>query len=239
MIEVAGILTDPTFQRMRHMAMELRDNFSSSVSIIVRSLVEADYEPYLIERGLRQSFPHHEVRSPIAFAPSQSLSERDTYIGDTDAFLDFCAQKYELADTSMVSPRHDVHMASAAWDDYQTRSNNIFCFLKFTVDGQPVVSGEDDRVVLELYREVCPKAAENFASLCEASPGYTGLPVHRIVEGGWIQSGDVQNSGRGDGKGGCVVNGGEETFEDESFSISHDRAGILVRPSWPSSVTHT
>ncbi|KAJ8561708.1 hypothetical protein ON010_g7974 [Phytophthora cinnamomi] len=55
---------------------------------------------------------------------------------------------------------------------------------------------------------------------------YRGNPVHRIVRGGWIQAGDVGGNGRGDGP--CRSLYGI-AFADESFAISHNAAGILVR----------
>ncbi|KAF0688472.1 Aste57867_19912 [Aphanomyces stellatus] len=222
--EIAGVLTDPHFQRMRHMALELRDQVPS-VSVLIRAMVEADYASYLTTRGLARQFPKHPKASPIAFIPvgdSNENNEDSTYVGDTDAFLDLCAQKYGVADT--LSGRDCLQKATEAWDNYRSHSRNLFCFLKFATDGQVY----HDRVIVELYQDVCPKACENFATLCrpETQNGYAGLPIHRIVPGGWIQGGDVETGGRGDGARGSVLHE-DGVFEDEAFSISHDKAGIL------------
>ncbi|RHZ09205.1 hypothetical protein DYB37_007364 [Aphanomyces astaci] len=228
--EVAGVLTDPNFQRMRHLALDLRDQVSS-VSIILRSMVEADFGPYLTSRGLARRFPKHLKTSPIAFVPvSDDESSNNaggdgvgTYIGDTEAFLDLCAQKYGVADR--LTGRDCLQKATEAWDNYRTHSRNLFCFLKFATDGQVY----HDRVILELFDDVCPKACENFAALCrpETQSGYAGLPIHRIVPDGWIQGGDVATGGRGDGVGGSMLHE-DGVFEDEAFSVSHDKPGILV-----------
>ncbi|OQR99494.1 peptidyl-prolyl cis-trans isomerase, mitochondrial precursor [Achlya hypogyna] len=223
-IEIAGVLSDPAFQRMRSMALDLREH-ATGVSLLVRSLLQVEYEPYLYAQGLFQEFPKHPVSSPIAFVPPSpsdvSKSTGNTYIGDTEAFIEFCAMKYGLADR--ISDAEAVQLADDAWRAYRDRSGHLFCYLKFAIDNHPVTPS-DETIVLELYQDACPKACENFTKLCAA--GYAGLPVHRVVEGGWIQSGDVERDGRGDGKGGCVVNG-EGVFEDETFCISHDQAGIL------------
>ncbi|RHY29174.1 hypothetical protein DYB32_005372 [Aphanomyces invadans] len=229
--EVAGVLTDPNFQRMRHLALDLRDH-ESSVSILMRSMVEADFGPYLTSRGLTRQFPNHPKSAPIAFMHDTSANNNDdgdgegtmnTYIGDADAFVEFCAQKYGIAD--QLTHRDCLQHSTEAWDAYRAHSRNLFCFLKFATDGQVY----HDRVIVELFDDVCPKACENFAALCrpETQHGYAGLPIHRIVPGGWIQGGDVVTGGRGDGVGGSALNE-EGVFEDEAFSVSHDKAGILV-----------
>ncbi|KAG8522095.1 putative inactive peptidyl-prolyl cis-trans isomerase-like 6, partial [Galemys pyrenaicus] len=51
---------------------------------------------------------------------------------------------------------------------------------------------------------------------------YTGSIFHRIVQNGWIQGGDIV-AGKGDG--GESIYG--PTFEDENFSIPHNKRGIL------------
>ncbi|OQR81398.1 peptidyl-prolyl cis-trans isomerase, mitochondrial precursor [Thraustotheca clavata] len=223
-IEIAGVLTDPEFQRMRHMALELRE-FASGVSVLIRSLLEVEFEPFLRAEGLLLEFPMHSVSSPIAFVPPSpsdlSASCGNTYIGDTNAFIEFCAMKYGLADN--LSEDECTQLANEAWKTYRERSMHTFTYMRFAVDGEPMTP-KDERVIFELFNDACPKACENFAKLCEN--GYAGLPVHRIVPGGWIQSGDVERDGRGDGAGGCVVNS-DGVFEDETFCISHDKAGIL------------
>lgn len=81
-------------------------------------------------------------------------------------------------------------------------------------------------LVFQLYSNILPKTCENFITLCLGSKGsslsYKGSRIHRIVEHGWLQGGDVQN---------CAEGGRSNTFrstlEDECFGISHDRRGVL------------
>ncbi|EQC39075.1 hypothetical protein SDRG_03283 [Saprolegnia diclina VS20] len=223
-IEVAGVLSDPAFQRMRHLALTLREHVDG-VSLLIKALLEVDYAPFLYKEGLFQEFPQHPASAPIAFVPpspsAASSSTGNTYIGEAEAFAEFCAIKYGLPET-LPEPEAKA-LAVDAWRTYRERSGHEFCYLKFVVD-EHAVTPRDEPVVVELYTDTCPKACENFAKLCDS--GYAGLPVHRIVAGGWIQSGDVERDGRGDGRGGCVV-AADGVFEDETFCISHDQPGIL------------
>lgn len=121
--------------------------------------------------------------------------------------------------------------AQQALARHREQSGHQFAFLVFEVDGVAL-----PRVELELFHDVCPKTCKNFLAFCEHKVpaigdetqqlGYRGNAVHRIVRGGWIQAGDVGGNGRGDGP--CRSLYGLE-FADESFAISHNAAGILVR----------
>lgn len=90
-----------------------------------------------------------------------------------------------------------------------------------SIDGAPAGTIE-----FELFADVVPKTAENFATLCAGKPdsglAYAGSPFHRIIPGFMIQGGDFTN---GDGTGGKSIYG--EQFDDENFTLKHTGAGLL------------
>lgn len=104
---------------------------------------------------------------------------------------------------------------------------NPKCFFDLSIGGEM-----EGRILIELYKDVVPKTAENFRALCTGEKGIgpnTGVPLHfkgscfhRIVKGFMIQGGDI--SAR-DGTGGESIYGLK--FEDENFDLKHERKGML------------
>lgn len=104
---------------------------------------------------------------------------------------------------------------------------NPRCYLDISIGGEL-----EGRIVVEVYKDVVPKTAENFRALCNGDKGIgpnTGVPLHykggcfhRIVKGFMIQGGDI--SAR-DGTGGESIYGSK--FEDENFELKHERKGML------------
>ncbi|KAF4530087.1 hypothetical protein B566_EDAN001343, partial [Ephemera danica] len=88
------------------------------------------------------------------------------------------------------------------------------------------------RVILELFKDKTPLAAENFRALCTGEKGigsihkkplhYKGTIFHKAISQFMIQGGDNVNF---DGTGGESIYG--HNFIDESFEQKHDRPGLL------------
>ncbi|XP_039093347.1 probable inactive peptidyl-prolyl cis-trans isomerase-like 6 isoform X3 [Hyaena hyaena] len=120
-----------------------------------------------------------------------------------------------------------VPLQEFAWDQYlQEKKRHGFVFLDISIDLQPI-----GRLIFELYYDACPKTCRNFQVLCTGKAGYSqrgirlhymGSIFHRIVQNGWIQGGDIV-AGKGDD--GESIYG--PTFEDENFSVPHDKRGVL------------
>ncbi|XP_052607466.1 probable inactive peptidyl-prolyl cis-trans isomerase-like 6 isoform X3 [Peromyscus californicus insignis] len=101
-----------------------------------------------------------------------------------------------------------------------------FVYLDICIDLSPI-----GRLIFELYCDTCPKTCKNFQVLCTGMAGFSqrGIKLHykdsifhRVVQNGWVQGGDIVE---GKGDDGESIYG--PTFEDENFSVPHDKRGVL------------
>ena len=88
---------------------------------------------------------------------------------------------------------------------------------------------EIGRIKLELFKHAVPKTAENFRQFCTGEYkmgtrpiGYKGCSFHRIISKFMVQGGDFISN---DGLGSFSIYG--EKFDDENFSIKHDKPFLL------------
>ncbi|KAL6358576.1 hypothetical protein LRP88_08764 [Fusarium phalaenopsidis] len=99
-------------------------------------------------------------------------------------------------------------------------------FFDITIGGEPL-----GRITFELFKDVVPKTAENFRQFCTGESknpagrpqGYKGSKFHRIIPNFMCQGGDFLS---GDGTGSTCI-WGFKSFEDENFTLKHDRPGLL------------
>ena len=125
-------------------------------------------------------------------------------------------------------------------DKRKIRDESFFLPPKSFIGSEKIVyltigTGKEDvwgKVKIRLDTEVTPVTSYNFYSLCLGNRGngeLTGKPLtfantcfHRIVEGSFVQGGDITI---GDGYGGESVYGGE--FNDENFNLKHENGGVV------------
>lgn len=113
-----------------------------------------------------------------------------------------------LADTGAVGPQVPMRDPS-----------NPVVYFDIDIDNEA-----RGRLVMELFRHVLPRTAQNFLSLTlnDQGFGYRLSYFHRIIPGFMAQAGDFEKS---NGTGGYSIYG--EKFDDEGFPYPHDRAGLL------------
>eukprot|EP01056_Protomagalhaensia_sp_Gyna25_P000843 Protomagalhaensia_sp_Gyna_25__842@NODE_1405_length_1866_cov_74_275315_g1132_i0_p2_GENE_NODE_1405_length_1866_cov_74_275315_g1132_i0NODE_1405_length_1866_cov_74_275315_g1132_i0_p2_ORF_typecomplete_len195_score15_63Pro_isomerase/PF00160_21/6_7e56_NODE_1405_length_1866_cov_74_275315_g1132_i012481832 len=85
------------------------------------------------------------------------------------------------------------------------------------------------RILMELFKDVCPKTTENFRQFCtgehianKLSQGYKGSQFHRVIRDFVVQGGDFLHN---DGTGNLSIYG--SSFADENFTLKHDKPGLL------------
>ncbi|XP_020956898.1 peptidyl-prolyl cis-trans isomerase-like 6 isoform X3 [Sus scrofa] len=106
-----------------------------------------------------------------------------------------------------------VPVQEFAWDQYlQEKKRHDFVFLDISIDLYPV-----GRLIFEV---LCTGKAGFSQSGIRLH--YAGSIFHRVVRNGWVQGGDIV-AGKGDN--GESIYG--PTFEDENFSIPHNKRGVL------------
>ncbi|XP_008473972.2 peptidyl-prolyl cis-trans isomerase D-like [Diaphorina citri] len=106
------------------------------------------------------------------------------------------------------------------------KEGNYIVFLDVSIGEEKV-----GRMVIELFKHIVPKTAENFRALCTGEYGkgklgkalhFTGSHFHRIIPQFMIQGGDITNF---NGTGGESIYG--PCFEDENFKLKHKFEGQL------------
>lgn len=113
---------------------------------------------------------------------------------------------------------------------------NPIVFLDIAIESEKA-----GRIVIELFKDVVPRTAENFRALCTGEKGigingkklhYKGSIFHKVLSQFMVQGGDIINF---NGTSGESIYGTQ--FEDENFVLSHSSGGLLsmVNEGYPNS----
>lgn len=208
-VTVAGKMNDDKFQRITVACKWLEREAGLQCTLL--SLLPTDYDVWTAKALDKTGITH---KSNVVVL----LGQPATYLGGETEFLAWASEKYGY-DDSKTNAIFFKRAAKRAWDNYMLESGRQFA--KITLTQDETVLGS---LLIEIFSDHCPKTAEHFVKLIvgnrdKGDMSYESSPVHRVVPGGWMQSGDVVN-GDGDGDPGY-------SFPDETFKIRHDKPGII------------
>ena len=189
---LAGKVNDPLFHKCQACLLHLQEERPKELSVEVLSFFETQWEEYLDALQIEKKGPFftHKVASPIVYYND------NVYVGDGETFLEWALNEFRYVDTT--SPLIYKKRASDAYRKLiEGTPGRNYAFLDINVDG------DVQKVVIELFTEYAPKTCGNFLKLCtgEASNAskeklsYVNTDIHRIVQGMYIQAGDLRKVG--------------------------------------------
>ena len=186
------------------------------VEVEFKTFLEIEYVKKL--RGLQTdkggAFLHHKVNHIVVLDGE--------YFGGIDEVKALAADKYDIKDTDEYNT---VYYGRLQREEFASSVKGLgtLTYMEFE-DGsrmRDASTPEYGKIIIELFEKTVPLACQNFRLLCTGELGATelaklhfqGCPVHRVVQGGWFQAGDIV-SGNGTGSYAAI---GDGRVQDESF----------------------
>jgi len=210
-LRILGKVNDPLLAKMVA-ACEFLKLHQETFSYSQESLIESEFLVQVAD--MVQNFEGKARDHLRMHAGGPLVLCNGGYVGSIREFEKWAFDMYEYQDKtpdSLYAGRARKSLAAYM----QSRSTDCdFVFLDVAFRDGEVAKEVKPRIIIELYKNIAPKAVENFKSMCENA--YRGSKFHRVVTRGWIQGGAVGNES---------IFGG--SFEDESFAVKHRGAGDL------------
>eukprot|EP01038_Epipyxis_sp_PR26KG_P011777 gene11777-15758_t len=162
-----------------------------------------------------------------SYSKPHIVFRNDKLVGDITSLINIGAKEFEMEDADI--PNTILINRYLREESYKVLSSikNPIVYLDFVQNAASNKPIQFERIYIELLQDLCPKACENFILLCTGTNlNYAGSPIHRIVEGGWIQGGDIID---GSGKNSVSAYNEYDAVPDESFSVDFGNSfgGIL------------
>ncbi|KAM9060315.1 probable inactive peptidyl-prolyl cis-trans isomerase-like 6 isoform X2 [Balaenoptera acutorostrata] len=204
-VKVVGLFKSSSFQIAKSAAESLKSNYPSKFEDpIIVPVQEFAWDQYLQEKK-------RELKNEIwEYSSYVMCFINDQLLGDALDLQKWAHKVWDIVDFKPPALYEALTMDYSAKFLRDTKHN--FVFLDISIDFYPI-----GRLIFEI---LCTGKAGFSQSGIRLH--YTGSIFHRVVRNGWIQGGDIV-AGRGDG--GESIYG--PTFEDENFSIPHNKRGVL------------
>ncbi|XP_020956775.1 peptidyl-prolyl cis-trans isomerase-like 6 isoform X1 [Sus scrofa] len=204
-VKVVGLFKSSSFQVAKSTAESLKRNYPSKFEDpIIVPVQEFAWDQYLQEKK-------RELKNEIwEYSSYVMCFINDQLLGDALDLQKWAHKVWDIVDFKPPA------LYEALTLDYSTK------FLRDT---------KHDFVFLDISIDLYPVGRLIFEVLCTGKAGfsqsgirlhYAGSIFHRVVRNGWVQGGDIV-AGKGDN--GESIYG--PTFEDENFSIPHNKRGVL------------
>ena len=224
---LVGKINDAGFQRAKKAAEFLAGQELEGVpphGVEVVGLLPTDYEarvPLTLRHFAGRSLKVYHKGNVLALTaavggPGEAAEEEAlSYLGGAPEFIAYVNDLVYYDDSRTHQVIYD-RLAKIALRKYMEASRHSFVYLTFAVEGYVV-----GKVVLELFDDVCPQTCQNFKKLVMGvgGKGYKGTLLHRVVQDGWVQGGDVEE--------GTGTSGSDTVLPDETFAVKHDKPGML------------
>jgi peptidylprolyl isomerase len=232
---LAGRIDDEDYQKSYECIQYLRTDRPSEFQFTILEMFPVEWEGYLHSLRERAALPM-EVRCVVHTEDMKTLYRGAEFVDHVISFTNFKIFDYPV-DSDDAKPYGN--QAKIRYKQFLKRTGHAFCFLELSISGLPL----EERVVLELFIDLCPHTCYNFLHLCVGDMGeveatttagsggpkgkscklhYKNTNFFRIVKEGWIQGGDIVDNM---GTGGHSVYG--SVFPDECFTVKHSREGVL------------
>ena len=231
---VAGLADDVKLSRAAAVAEEICGGATGGTyDCEVLPMLEPDWEAYVSEKSVSVGGKcTSHAKSPLVLIKWEGAFH---YVGGERELEALCAE--ELGRPAAATDARALE--KAAHERYLAMLNAtghqfVYLDVQFNANTQ---NNKPRKVVLELYNQLCPKTCFNFRALTTGELGkreaechgetkelllhYRGAPFHRVVPGGWVQSGDIF-----DGSGGSahII----DDAADENFAVKFDAPGVLA-----------
>ena len=225
-IMITGTIS-PQIMKCYTCARELKEKHPDKVSdYTITHLFPAQWDLYLKElQNLKKGkFYQHKGHNLVVYLAHPS--GETTYIGGQESFLEWALQGFRYVDNTanIIYKNLSANGYKTAINDTEGRS---YVQLDITQGG-----GRPEKVLIELFDDVCPKTCENFRQLCVGYKrvadhkliSYLNTDIDRVVKGKFVQGGDIRKLF---GLPGAFSIYEEGEFADESFAKKHDEPGLL------------
>lgn len=207
---VGGNLFNEKFHLCKH-ALESVKSWKEDFAYEAHAFLPSEYELYVADELKKTGVVLRHAEGVVGFLRENG---RTTYLGGASEILQLLKTDYDFVPETAT--QQFQALAAAEFETYCRSKDRQFCEFWLSSNGSTL-----GRLLIELYTDQCPKTVANFVTLVEGTgkQRYKDCPVHRVVKGGYIQTGDVVD-GTGAGNAGY-------TFADESFAVKHEQPGVV------------